>query len=349
MKTIIVCYNGSMKKVNHYELLPASLILAPVLVTGTILLSSNTNAEKTTVNASVTVPEACTMVGSGMDSHTATITPGTFSAASGSTYENGIGKTTFTVVCNDYNGFSIYATGYTGNSYDDTNHTKLVGANTSTTIDTAVYSSGDTTSSWSMKVSKVNDSSIAYNPANMAIQNSFDAWHAIPASYTKVAQYKASTGSSATDTTLGTKIETTYAAYIAPNQPGDTYVGQVKYTMVHPYNEEPAQPRQATAGCINYFANSAIAVGTMGCQSATDGNTITLLASNFSRTGYGFAGWSDKFDYATNNEAHFYGPQEDITVPTGTTANGLSLYAVWVKSQGNLQDTSKVSSICSKT
>ena len=85
----------------------------------------------------------------------------------------------------------------------------------------------------------------------------------------------------------------------------------------------------------------------MGCQSASDGQTKTLLASNFSRTGYGFAGWSDKYDYATNSSAKFYGPQEDVTVPTGTTANGLSLYAVWVKSQGSLQDTSKVASICS--
>ena len=84
----------------------------------------------------------------------------------------------------------------------------------------------------------------------------------------------------------------------------------------------------------------------MGCQSASDGNSIELLASNFSRTGYGFAGWSDKFDYATNPSAHFYGPMETITVPTGTTANGLSLYAVWIKSQGSIQDQSKVASVC---
>ena len=73
---------------------------------------------------------------------------------------------------------------------------------------------------------------------------------------------------------------------------------------------------------------------------------VTLLLSNFSRTGYGFAGWSDKFDYATNPNAKFYGPQETITVPEGTTANGLSLYAVWVKSEGNLQDTDKVTALC---
>jgi uncharacterized protein (TIGR02145 family) len=37
---------------------------------------------------------------------------------------------------------------------------------------------------------------------------------------------------------------------------------------------------------------------------------------------------------------------ETITVPTGTTANGLSLYAVWIKSQGSIQDQSKVASVC---
>ena len=112
------------------------------------------------------------------------------------------------------------------------------------------------------------------------------------------------------------------------------------------WGEERPEPQPSTAGCINYFANASDTVGTMGCQSATDGNSVTLLASNFSRTGYGFAGWSDSFDYATNPNAHFYGSQETITVPTGTTANGLSLYAVWIKSQGSIQDQSKVASVC---
>ena len=84
----------------------------------------------------------------------------------------------------------------------------------------------------------------------------------------------------------------------------------------------------------------------MGRQAAVDGNTVQLFASNFSRDGYGFAGWSDAYDYATNPNAHFYGPNEDITIPTGTTANGLSLYAVWIKSAGNLQDSSKVAELC---
>ena len=323
----------------------------PVLLIMTILtgiaLSSNVVSADTEVidTVELTVPVACTMSGTGT-THNATLNPGTYSAASGSDYEAGIGKTTLQTVCNDYNGFSIYAIGFTGDSYDSTNHTKLVGASTNQTIDTAVYTNGDTTSSWSMKLNKVTDTSTSYNPGNLTITTSYDSWHAVPASYTKVAEYHASTGSSATDTVLGSKLETTYAVYISSTQPADTYSGQVKYTLVHPYTEQPLQPQQATAGCINYFPNGSNVIGTMGCQSATDGNDIDLLASNFSRTGYGFAGWSDKFDYVTNNAAHFYGPQETITVPIGTTASGLSLYAVWVPSAGSLQDTSKVSQLC---
>ena len=299
----------------------------------------------------LTVPIACTMNGTGT-SHTATLDPGTYSGASGSEYENGIGKTTLTAICNDDNGFSIYAIGFTGNSYDSENHTKLVGSNTGGTISTKAYVSGDTASNWSMKLTKVTDTSVSYNPQNLTISTGYDAWIAVPASFTKVAQYKANTGSSTTDTTLGVKLETTYAAYIASNQPADTYIGQVKYTMVHPYDAAPAQPQSCPSGRICYFANASDAVGTMGQRAIYNlATSDTLLASNFSRTGYGFAGWSDKFDYATNPEANFYGPQETITFTAGQYGGsnpGLSLYAVWVKSEGSLQDQSKVASVCNR-
>ena len=333
---------------NSMLLLAGGLVIMTALL-GLMLADSKALADDSAVTTTtITVPIACTMTSAGTNSHTATLSPNTYSGASGSTYENGIGKTTLTAICNDDNGFSIYAIGFTGNSYDSENHTKLVGSNTGGTISTKAYASGDTTSNWSMKLTKVTDSTESYNPQNLTILTGYDAWIAVPASFTKVAQYKANTGSSTTDTTLGVKLETTYAAYIASNQPADTYVGQVKYTMVHPYDEQLAQPQTSASGKICYYANASNAIGTMGCQSVA--SSVTLLASNFSRTGYGFAGWSDKFDYATNNEAHFYGPQEDLSIPdtsiyTGE-GKGLSLYAVWVKSAGNLQDTSKVATLC---
>ena len=95
-------------------------------------------------------------------------------------------------------------------------------------------------------------------------------------------------------------------------------------------------------GYINYLPNAPDVEGTMGRQSASDNSDIMLLASNFSRANYGFAGWNTKPDYSGS----FYGPQEDITVPAGTATNGLGLYAVWVESAGSFQDSAEVTSVC---
>ena len=87
----------------------------------------------------------------------------------------------------------------------------------------------------------------------------------------------------------------------------------------------------------------------MGCQTVNTSDTsATLLASNFSRQGYGFAGWSTTFDYS--DSTGFYGPQEYITFDAGTYTGsnpGLSLYARWIKSAGNLQGWTGCSSLAS--
>ncbi|MBQ3432715.1 hypothetical protein IJG22_00215 [Candidatus Saccharibacteria bacterium] len=253
-------------------------MLSVTAITGALLASNQSLATSKTVGASVIVSEACTMTSINDSPHTATISPNTYSGASGSDYENGIGKTTLAVVCNDSNGFAIYAIGYTGDSYDSANHTKLVGTNTNLAIDTAVYDNSDTTSSWSMKVNKITDSTVSYNPQNMSILNSFDSWHAVPASYTKVAQYHASTGSSTTDSTLGAKVTTTYAAYIAQNQPADTYIGQVKYTMVHPYNASaPVIPGACNPQGTTIGTNTSTDIVCMQDISST--NKLSILTS----------------------------------------------------------------------
>ena len=211
-------------------------IISLLSIIGITLSSSTVSAGTEVVDTiALTVPIACTMSGTGT-THTATLSPGTYSGTSGSEYENGIGKTTLTAICNDDNGFAIYAVGYTGNQSGVTN---LVGEETSGTIATKAYASGDTTSNWSMKLTKVDNpvsgDPVTYNPQNLTLTTGYNTWHAVPDTLTKVAEYKANTGSSTTDTTLGVKLETTYAAFIASNQPADTYIGQVKYIMVHPY------------------------------------------------------------------------------------------------------------------
>ena len=107
---------------------------------------------------------------------------------------------------------------------------------------------------------------------------------------------------------------------------------------------------------IAYDGNNADA-GTMGAvdtgvihTGVTDGDTVDLIASNFSRSGYGFAGWSLDPDAGTKlldndstNNPVVYGPQETITLPQGFVDNDtnndgiVKLYAVWLQSQGNLQ------------
>ena len=140
-------------------------------------------------------------------------------------------------------------------------------------------------------------------------------------------------------------------AKASSTQASGTYTNTVNFYAVA--NPEPTLgPVDCEAGKICYNVNSLTTTeGTMGRQekddsneNIADGSTVTLLASNFSKQGYGFAGWSDTYDYSGN----LYGPQETIAAPTGTTDNGLSLYAIWVKSEGSIQDSTTVSTVCNR-
>ena len=300
------------------------------LISGFILASTTVSADDSVVdNVAVSIPVACTMSGTGMNSHTREVVSGT--------YESEIGTTTLKAFCNDPNGFAIYAIGYTGEEYSGTNHTRLVGTNNpSETIATGTATSGGT-SNWAMKLAT---SGTATYP--ITLQNGYGSYSEIPDTYTKVAQRTSGTdiGAGATGSTL----TTTYAAYMSSTQAADTYTGKVKYTMVHPYTEEPTQPVACTAGKIRYQPNASNVTGEMGNQSPTSieiESTIPLWASNFKRDGYGFAGWNTEFDYSGT----YYGPNQDITAPSDFSTNGLSLYAVWVKSAGTLQNWSGCSSL----
>ena len=286
----------------HYNLASLCVLVSLVtltLLSGLLLSSIHTFADDATVDQIALTPQiACTM--SGVNTHhTATLTPGTYSGASGSEYENGIGKTTVTVTCNDNNGFAVYATGFSGNEYGATN---LVGENTNQVIGTKAYQSGDTISSWSMKLTKITDATDSYNPANLTIATGYDSWHAVPAEYTKVAEYHANTGPSTTDTTLGVKLETTYAVFIATNQPADNYVGQVRYTMIHPYNAikpanvtcNPNASSISEAVCMQDFAgpNGDQIASTMNLEQQytlrdkRDGKTYTVAKFQLSNNYY---------------------------------------------------------------
>ena len=302
--------------------------LTIISVVSTLSLSSVFATDNTDAvdSISIGVPISCSMEGTGMTSHNATINNGT--------YQADIGTTTLKAYCNDDEGFAIFAAGYTGDEIGGTNSTKLVGTNGN--IVTGTATSGNT-SNWAMKLAT--NSGATYP---ITLDNSFGAYSAVPASYTKVAHRDSGTdiGTGAT----GASLTTTYAAFVSQTQPAGTYSGKVKYTLVHPSNEAPAQPIACDAGKICYNPNTAAALGQMGKQTPTSSelaNGVTLWASNFSRTGYGFAGWNTEYDYSGT----YYGPNQAITAPSGISTNGLSLYAVWIKSAGKLQNWSGCSSL----
>ena len=329
-------YEGASMKKNQLNI---SLVVGFISVscTASLFLCQDSFADDIVTDVAVDVPAACTIAGEVDTPHTREM--------EGGTYREDIGTTTFKVICNDNSGFSVYAVGYSNEKIGNNKMLATVSGELAPSFDivTGTASSGST-SNWAMKLSPVAGT---YAPTILSDTNgSFSSYHVVPESYARVATFP-----NGTDGTNGSAFTSTYATYVTSAQPSGTYSSKVKYTIVHPANEAaPLSPQPSTAGCITYYANVSDAQGTMGTQcSLTDGASITLYASNFSRAGYGFAGWSDAYDYATNPNAKFYGPMEDITVPEGTATNGLSLYAVWVKSTGSLQDTNKVTELCGTT
>ena len=100
------------------------------------------------------------------------------------------------------------------------------------------------------------------------------------------------------------------------------------------------------ANTICYDKNATSGVeGTMGGLTITSTATsATLLASNYSRSGYGYAGWNTNAAGTGTN----YGPNEDIAFTAGQySATGLTLYTKWVASAGNIQNWNGCDSLAS--
>ena len=311
----------SLLKRKDYAIV-SGLVITTICL-GTILSSTITNADPvsttSSANASVIVSSACSMTYNTVTPHTITMTNNTTSSD--------VGTTTLTATCNDPSGLAIYAVGYSGDEYGNTN---LIG-----TTGNIATGTNNATSNWSMRLYTATGS---ITPSSIT-----DTFSAVPSTYTKFAELSpGTTGASAL------AVNATYKFYISSTQPADTYTGKVKYTMIHPATKLPQDgPMACPANKICYSPNANDTEGTMGQQTLSASST--LLASNFNRTGYGFAGWSDAYDYKTNANAHFYGPNETLSLTTSDySTSGFSLYAVWVESEGSLQDSSKVATVCNR-
>ena len=182
----------------------------------------------------IDVPVSCSLSATGANSHVDTVQNGSTG--------NDIGTTNIKVTCNDNTGYALYAIGYTNDEYG---YNKLHSAALGTSNDIITSATVTTgTSSWAMKLAATSGT---YAPT---IVTDFASYAAVPTEYTKVAYYPSSTdlGTSA----IGSNLTTTYRAYISPTQPAGIYVGQVKYTLVHPNGDFPI-PDNSLVGAVLRF------------------------------------------------------------------------------------------------
>ena len=322
-------------------------LIALTLVSGSFLISSSSSASDSGVdNVSITIPVTCTMVGTGMNSHTATIENGTYRGDDVNGI--GIGETTLKAYCNDTSGFSIYAIGYTNEEYGNTvlKSTTLGDTyNIITGTNTGPVGTEDI-SNWSMKLKAVSGT---YTPT---IENGYSNYSNVPTTYTKVAT-KAS-GTDMGSNAEGSSIKSTYAAYISKTQPSDTYEGKVKYTLVHPATHEAPVVCNDNATtitealCLQDFAhvsetnrNSIIASMTPQQQytlkDSRDGKTYTIAKYQVGNSG-NYDVWMTK-NLDLDLDAGTTYTNEDTDIGYNTTTNSYET-AAWSPIRSTYQPTS---------
>ena len=336
------------------------------------LYTSSATATTTSATATVRINSACSLSSNVDTPHTTTLSNGSYSGASG------YGQTTIKAFCNDTGGYAIYAIGYTSGEYANTTmHWNKASSSSDNTnaIPTEVYSAGNmSNSSWSMKLASSGGTYAATIVDGTNHEEDFTSWHTIPANYTKVAYRTASTDTYVDTNSIGSSVTLTYDTYIIATQPAGSYTGKVKFTLVHPndtpyipYHQlEPLDTALCPANSICYAPNYSDIIGSMsslpqtttdltnaspqaGAVSATANSTTELIAPNYKRIGYGFAGWSTNLDATTADNPTIYGPNETIsTNPTNgglDVSGGAVLYPVWIESAGNLQSWTGCSSL----
>lgn len=86
-------------------------LLSALILSNINSVSTKAHAANAAANLAITVDPSCTITSSGNNSHTATMSNGAYNTT-------GIGTTTASVICDDYEGYSIYAVGYSNNTAD---------------------------------------------------------------------------------------------------------------------------------------------------------------------------------------------------------------------------------------
>ena len=303
-----------------------AFLFATSLSTAALFFARNVSATDPSVTDEInlTVPVSCSLSGTGMDSHVTTLQNG----HSNST----IGESTITAYCNDLNGFSIYAVGFTNNEYGN-NHLVSTTASGTSSISTGTNTSGDT-SSWAMKLTPNTNPTPTYPITIIGSADDTDktpttldytSFQPVPNEYALVARRKASTdvGTNAE----GSSFKTTYQAYAASGQAAGTYEGQVKYTLIHPYHEiDSTRPNQYY---VVHSGTGEIEVLPL----SDDGNLTTKVADGFIYGGY-YKSYGGVDSDAVNSLIAQYenGEVDDLTISsfkTYTAENMSELRNAW--------------------
>ena len=230
-------------------------------LSGLILGSAKVLADTIDI-VNITVPESCTLttsVGSGQTYHENILN---------GQYKNNIGKTRISVFCNTEDTFAIYAVGY---SNDTIGSNEMISSNPAAgNIVTGTATSGNT-SNWAMKVEAI--ATTGANTYTPTIISPFNDFASVPTNWAKVAEV-----ASVNNNTNEAAIDASYAVYIAPKQPGASYTGKVRYTVVHPTSVDPnaGQANLAAGIDVNKKLKS-LASGTDVANHNTTDNLITAF------------------------------------------------------------------------
>ena len=199
------------------------IISIPLVIISAIILSSlhSSATNSGSDNLAITISSSCTLSSVVYVPHNAEVYNGN--------YLGDIGKTTITTLCNDGNGYSVYAVGYSNN---EEGNNKLINAeHPEYSIDTGLATSG-LISNWAMKLNNIPDDPSPTPPTIGSDYN--NTYGIVPPYWTKVA----SRASGTTDMAQGSSFTTTYAVYASSSQYAGTYQGQVKYLLTHPYSTD---------------------------------------------------------------------------------------------------------------
>ena len=338
----------------YYAFRNVLLVSIPLLIISSVVLShlslhsaatdSSSGSTSSTDSLSFSISSSCTLSSVVDSSHTAELINGT--------YTNDIGKTTITTLCNDGNGYSVYAVGYSNN---EEGNNKLVNTESSNfNIVSGTAESGNT-SNWAMSLNNLKDDPSLTPPT---ITLDYDGIYGIvPDRWTKVASLPAK----ATDMIKGSSFTTTYAVYTSSSQYAGTYNGQVKYMLVHPNTNKPTlnnlesafashgmQPIYRDEDNKYYFAMQDMTADVCNSVSGDGETTATQLVDTRDNKLYWVAKLEDRHCWMTSNLDLDIGgtntaPLNSNNTDISTTASGSGIYSAGYTEQDGVWTWTPVS------